>query len=421
MTVFSVALRDLSSIMHHHRSRVAHLSIAAILGSTVVLSICYMSSLFVQTTVGRMESSMFLAVNDAALYKANCGADWHKLFRKWEQTQKSVLSGASTEKIIVWRCIDKCGGLGDRQRGILTSFTLALVTGRAFFIDSQQPVPLQSYFSLANRKLHWVYEDSILQGLSVLEESFMDAFPSIGDYAEANLTYYEKYDVVIQRNNFWKPLSILKNPVVAPDLAIWSTNEHTLAGCILNYLLVPTREMQLRVANVNKHENTYGKAVVALQVRSGDSQVKNYTVMKSLVNAYSSCFESIETFSKSAFTLFLSTDSDTIVAQFRKQYDNLLTFDGQITHVDGIFGADDNPVTAFDKVMLDHLMISRAEVIIISRSGFGEFAALRGFKSYFVPPRCGPLDQISHYVFPADMQAGDVDDILQPSFSVRSI
>ena len=35
-----------------------------------------------------------------------------------------------------------CGGHGDRLNGMLGAFVLALLSDRAFFIDSQRPVPL---------------------------------------------------------------------------------------------------------------------------------------------------------------------------------------------------------------------------------------------------------------------------------------
>ena len=48
------------------------------------------------------------------------------------------------KRILVYRCSSMgfCGGHGDRLNGILSMFLLALVTKRAFYIDSPRPLPL---------------------------------------------------------------------------------------------------------------------------------------------------------------------------------------------------------------------------------------------------------------------------------------
>ena len=380
-------------------------------------------------SIHELESNMFLDSRHVQAYRSNCGSDWRKLFASWEKHQEAALKGNAAIKLIIWRCIDVCGGLGDRQRGILTSFALAMVTGRAFFIDSQKPVPFHQYFAVAHSELHWVFDEKLLQGRSVLEESFMDSFPSIGDYSSANLSYYNNFDVVIQKNNFWKPLSIIQNPLIAEDHPFRLYQPHILAGCVLNYLLVPRHDLQMEVHHVLQHEWQHSRQVVALQVRSGDSQLKNTTVMSALVRTFSSCYAKINALSgPTTFTPFLTSDSPGVVSLFQTSHANLLTFTGTIMHVDGFFGADGSPHDGFRKVVLDHIMLSQADIILISRSGFGEFAALRGFKPYYSPPNCSSQDEISHYVFPADLQAGvpatqlnSVEDILIPSFVGRSI
>ena len=70
-----------------------------------------------------LEAIMFPDQVDAARYRRMCGSDWHRLFQAWEIQQKLALSGDNAIQLVIWRCPQACGGLGDRQRGILTSFT----------------------------------------------------------------------------------------------------------------------------------------------------------------------------------------------------------------------------------------------------------------------------------------------------------
>ncbi len=399
---------------------IASLVTAALCGASYTLVTQRESANF---TRSQLERLMFADQEETARYRSNCGPEWHQLFSKWEQQQRKALMGETRVKIVVWRCEKICGGLGDRQRGILTSFALALVTNRAFFIDSQSPVPLQHYFHLASPDLHWVYREGLLTNRSILEETFMDTLPHVGDFAIANLSYYDAYDIVIQKNNFWKPLSILQNPSWQPVKTTRMYSPHTLAGCMLNYLLSPAAELQNLVQQMKAQQLSKGREIMAIQIRSGDSQSKNSTVLDDLVTHFRSCMMNVSRMSNALFSVFLTTDSTEIEKRFQAIYPDLLAFDGPITHVDGFFGLASEPDLAFRKVVLDHIMISQSQQLIISRSGFAEFAALRGFKSYHTPPSC---NRKQHYVFPNNLQAGvpatqlnSVYNILRPSFEGR--
>eukprot|EP00929_Paragymnodinium_shiwhaense_P076741 TRINITY_DN39504_c0_g1_i1.p1 TRINITY_DN39504_c0_g1~~TRINITY_DN39504_c0_g1_i1.p1 ORF type:complete len:986 (+),score=191.99 TRINITY_DN39504_c0_g1_i1:169-2958(+) len=59
----------------------------------------------------------------------------------WKESPKR---GQAAPRAMVYICnpLSLCGGHGDRTNGILTAFTLAVLTDRAFFIDSDSPLPL---------------------------------------------------------------------------------------------------------------------------------------------------------------------------------------------------------------------------------------------------------------------------------------
>jgi len=342
-----------------------------------------------------LERVMFADESQAVNYRQHCGSNWHVLFSAWEQRQRRALNGDPAVKSIVWRCTGLCGGLGDRQRGILTSFALALVTNRAFFIDSQEPVPIQQYFHVACPRVHWNFDESLVEGRTYMEENFLNAFPNIGDFATANLSYYDPYDVVIQLNNFWQPFNVLRNPSVEAS-HLHSYDAHVLAGCVLNYLLVPRYELQRQVASMFRANSR----IVAAQIRTGDSQVKNTTVLGDLLQHFRVCIDRIRNRSSNTSILFLTSDSDEVHRNLSAAYPNVLTFPGQITHIDGAFGKPHSPAKAFEKVVLDHVTLSRADYLVISRSGFGEMAAVRGFQSYYTPVTCDFDNPVEHFSFP---------------------
>ena len=351
----------------------------------------------------QLEEIMFVDAADASEYRNKCGWNWHHLFAAWEHNQRAALRGDSAIKTIVWRCRQLCGGLGDRQRGILTSFALALVMNRAFFIDSENPVPLQHYFRVATPDLHWTFDQSLLEGREVIEEDFLNALPPVGDFASANLSYYDAYDVVIQHNNFWQPLRILQNPSLSSGHLLRSYEDHILAGCILNYLLVPTRDLQMTIHNSKQQMTKDKKFMLALQIRTGDSQFKNDTVLEIVARHFTDCVSYIQQASKIRYKIFLTTDADEIEQKLRATHADLITFNGQIVHIDGAFGSADSPAASFRKVILDHIMISQATALVLSRSGFGEMAAVRGFRPYHTPVTC---EFVPHYMFPSKEPQG---------------
>ena len=355
----------------------------------------------------QLQDLMFVHASDSAEFVKQCGRDWMELFANWERVQRRTLDGFSDTKAVVWKCDGSCGGLGDRQRGILTSFMLALVTDRAFFIQNEAPVPLRHYFHVANPSLHWTFEESQLEGKTVLHENFMNDVPSIGDYASGNLSHYEAFEFVIQANNFWQPFNILRNP----GLSGWARklrkyDDHVLAGCLLNYLLVPARDMQATLQEVRQSVAGHKNRLLAVQIRTGDSQNKNLTVLTEFIQLFQTCVQKLKRSSEAPLEVFLTTDSDEALVAFKSAYPHLLTFPGDIYHVDGPFGKPVNAKAAFRKLALDQLMISQADELLISRSGFSEYAAVRGFKPYYTPTNCNAGKPIPHFVLPTSQPAG---------------
>ena len=361
----------------------------------------------------KLQNLMFLNPSDGAEYVKHCGHDWVEIFSKWERVQRRALTGCSDTKAVVWKCDGVCGGLGDRQRGILTSFMLALVTGRAFFIQNETPVPLRHYFHVANPSLHWTFEESRLEGRTVMHENFMNEAPSIGDYASSNLSHYDPFDFVIQANNFWQPFHILRNPRL-PGWArtLRQYDDHVLAGCLLNYLLVPSRDVQATLQQVRQSVAAHNHRLLAVQIRTGDSQNKNMTVLTEFIQLFQTCVQKLKRLSPASFEIFLTTDSNEALVAFKVAYPHLLTFEGDIYHVDGPFGKPTDADAAFRKVVLDHLMISQADELLISRSGFSEYAAVRGFKPYYTPSDCIAGKPTPHFPMPTSQPLGqDINSI----------
>ena len=60
----------------------------------------------------------------------------------------AVLANATEPRLIAYQCTNFCGGLGDRVRGVVTSFILALLTDSQFVVNYRLPVNIEHYFNL---------------------------------------------------------------------------------------------------------------------------------------------------------------------------------------------------------------------------------------------------------------------------------
>lgn len=83
-------------------------------------------------------------------------------------------------KYIVYRCRrgDLCGGIGDRLRGIMATFYLAIATGRAMMIDMDAPIPFDTVMHPTT--FDWRYRADIIEPISKVSIDSMDHLnPSI--------------------------------------------------------------------------------------------------------------------------------------------------------------------------------------------------------------------------------------------------
>eukprot|EP00045_Choanoeca_perplexa_P013240 m.149190 g.149190 ORF g.149190 m.149190 type:complete len:446 (-) comp16287_c0_seq4:1639-2976(-) len=81
-----------------------------------------------------------------------------EVFQRYAVLHQLIRSGAHPERTLVYLCSRGCGGTGDRNRGIITAFYLALFTKRAFFIHSTIPQPLETFFG--STYINWSWPDT---------------------------------------------------------------------------------------------------------------------------------------------------------------------------------------------------------------------------------------------------------------------
>jgi hypothetical protein len=86
-------------------------------------------------------------------------------------------------KAYVWECQGECEGFGDRITGMVSTFMLAVLDDRAFFIDHHKPQQLGNFYgfrSNLSEKASWVYQEELTQGLTVGREYTINNYKAMG-------------------------------------------------------------------------------------------------------------------------------------------------------------------------------------------------------------------------------------------------
>eukprot|EP01102_Stenamoeba_stenopodia_P001328 TRINITY_DN11136_c0_g1_i1.p1 TRINITY_DN11136_c0_g1~~TRINITY_DN11136_c0_g1_i1.p1 ORF type:complete len:417 (-),score=76.03 TRINITY_DN11136_c0_g1_i1:33-1259(-) len=369
--------------------------------------------------------------------------NWREVVDKFTRIQRSFIDGDENAKAIVWVCDSRhiCGGFGDRVRGIVTTFLIALVTERAFFIDSLLPEPLSHYFQFDNsEEITWdywrVFNDSrLIERRSVIEENVVDQIYSQEPrYLTADLKQSVKEDIWYIRSNVQLHEAIMFNPHYK-DLLIRSLQlniSHVdnrpadvdiqqkrnnfeggaiLSGCVINYVLSPTPRLQ-KLVNATKtrlngeeinHPKKRNTIVIGIQVRVGDAGWKSKGSLQQDLfddpkfSYYWKCATAIESLVVSAksfsvdpeFKWFLTCDSSDLIQQVQRQFGHkVFVVEGGAAHIEKSRNAKEE----LESVYVQQLLLSEVDYLIISRSQFGKIASHRGFLPAFVNPNdCSSL------------------------------
>ncbi|RUS18874.1 hypothetical protein BC937DRAFT_88237 [Endogone sp. FLAS-F59071] len=340
-----------------------------------------------------------LFTTNASTYAAHCGGDdWREIFRRFEARQLRALAGDPTVNAVVWRCARRgCGGLGDRMRGLLTSFTLALFTDRAFFVDHSFPAGLNKSFTFLNPHLDWTYREELALGRRVDEVTFLNSQPE-WDYQEDDPSVHlHEVDILIQNTNQYLVHRLLVNPFLSTkilELGLDAIPSGNIPGCLFNYVLHPTPTIRHTIRNITRtaalNEDI---ALIGIQIRTGSSSswTDPKRVPRQAAKEFFQCAETIEhellskqpSLRKARW--FLTSDSEEIIQQAVARYgaDKIITVPGAIVHIDLTPTQEAEDLT---NTVVDHLMLAEADRLVISRSGFSELAGKRAFKPAFVYP-----------------------------------
>ncbi|CAK8988483.1 Uncharacterized protein SCF082_LOCUS1409 [Durusdinium trenchii] len=270
-----------------------------------------------------------------------------------------------------WEGMSYCGGHGDRLNGMLGAFTLALLSGRAFFIDSQRPVPL-SLVLQPKTSLDWRMYGS----LAVLPAgfNFNDNLAAFETDPRRVLESQEKVLRIVS-NQRLTPAALKSSPQRAEALGLWEPRLHQR---LFELLFEPSPALLKRLQQRHLPEGR----LIGLHFRAGDQMPQHWKDPPrhalAQLEEFLNCAEQLEKDQgwNATFLLFADTDKVTDLPKVQE-----LQADGKLVlpESDGLVHLDRSPPTLTVRGVLQTwadwwTLAFDVDALVLSHSGFGATA-----------------------------------------------
>ena len=289
-------------------------------------------------------------------------------------------------KFLVFMCLKKqmCGGWGDRQKGIISTYLLSVLTNRTFAIYYTSPCNL-SQFLLPN-SYNWTKCLDYIVSVPKSEtkvinmmgggESFKDSLQNI-DLENP----FESNVVFIHTNQIWNKY-ILAHPNASERLP-WAVGKTVaeVSSLVLDRLFQPGASLQKEITRFIS--NVSHKQMICSHIRVG----KNPTIPKDnerhfCVPNVTAALEFLRRFEvPSKYVIYVATDSEEIRNNVKETFVNAFTVDMPVIHIDRYTNAQDSiACNGLFTVLLEQYILSKCDTLLLTRSNFGAMAAYMSTK-----------------------------------------
>ena len=296
----------------------------------------------------------------------------------------SAATNSSGQKYLIFVCDKRrsCGGWGDRQRGLVGTFLLALATGRKFGVIMTVPCNVTNFY-IPNR-VNWNIPESELKGKSTI--SLDDVNSKLRLTARLKtMDFNEVYphDVVYVRNNAEYWLGLRASRLYSDRLPPWAKGSRAnYFATAWRLLMKPSLSLETRLKeflhSIDFHHRQH--PLVCSHVRVGRSGTfKKDTVVRCNITTLPVLWDFVDRWVKNGSHVFLATDNWQVRNLTRKRFgDMMYDTGGQIMHVDQQARMP-NACQGFESALLDQLVLTHCDVLITSHSIFSQRASyLRG-------------------------------------------
>ncbi|XP_060599267.1 uncharacterized protein LOC132752886 isoform X2 [Ruditapes philippinarum] len=298
----------------------------------------------------------------------------------------SDISYCKKQRFLVYKCDSSmyCGGWGDRQKGIISTFLMAVLTNRVFVIDMDKPCKLDNI--LLPNSYDWSLCYNFVKTVSKRNYIQLNYIDNLGKIKET-----------LQSSDFSRTWPKQVVAVRVNSYAIDEVRKHKLATSRLKWLLNVTNEKAIHLvlhtlfkpgetilndASEFYDKHVQGKQLVCSHIRMGrNPSIPSDAILK--VSNGTMLLQFLKSFEKEVQNaIYVASDSEEIKQLARKNIKSYININRTIVHVDRLGklkAIKSESCKGLATAILEQFILSLCDILLITQSGFGTMAAyMRG-------------------------------------------
>ena len=311
-----------------------------------------------------------------------------------ETFENKTITKCNNQKFLVYRCDSSswCGGWGDRQKGIVSTFLLSLLTERLFIIDIDNPCKLENI--LVPNIYNWSTCLAFVKSApsqNVIHANYIDNKAKLEEIRNFDFNHKWSSQIVVSRFNNYA-ISEIRQHKLAKTRLKWLlniTNEEAM-HLVLHTLFKPSNGI-LKDAISFYDNQVKGRQLVCGHIRVGKNPsipsdinlrfgVPNVTMLLNFLKL----LDADET-----NAIYIASDSENVKQIARRRIKSYINMNRTIVHVDRLGKFKTLKSEACDgwkTVVLEQFILSLCDILVLTRSGLGTIAAyMRGdYKNLFM-------------------------------------
>ncbi|XP_021378796.1 uncharacterized protein LOC110466557 isoform X2 [Mizuhopecten yessoensis] len=310
-----------------------------------------------------------------AQYEGKCKTNASSLVALPVTTETPRLKG-----YIVYDCDDHhsgpCGGWSDRMSGMFSAYVISVLLHKHFLVRCTRSFNLTDYF--IPNSIDWKYNSSLLVDMSSKYHNFFCKTPNA--IKEKNLTSLKHLftkDVDFVRIN-WDYIKHFREFQGIKKVIPW-VSDLPFADIYLKFFNTLFKPTKIITEAVNKIVKNVTKLACA-HIRMGKSDTiiwdSTHTEEKQLKHVW--IF--LKTMEETNHSIFIATDAQFVRNTAKALFKHLLETKGRILHIDQRAGGD-GLFGGYTKVFVDFFVLTKCDVLLLTKSGFGMMSAYLSIKS----------------------------------------
>ena len=313
----------------------------------------------------------------------------------------SAFHQPQSDKTMTYSCGKRCNGWGDRVRGVMSVYVLALLTRRRFMIDMDTPCSLSRF--LQPNIVNWTFREPssssgqnrrrlVIGGMSFRKREINELTTVI---TSTNfVTRWESYDDISITTNGYLVRRALMNPHVNSSWLIGQlptnmASDTKLFSLLFEILFKPTTTLTTAVERIL---HVPYKSLICVHIRQGKNPSNPHdsyfplrrNITQTMISFLDTMMGEINV---DDTRIFVTSDSDAAIQQMRRHFLNaVVTVRGTIVHIDRTYTAKkrlfthENICEGFLKVLTEFFVLGECDISVLSRSGFSAWASRRRVK-----------------------------------------